>query len=78
LFVSKVSGLCEDLAEEDLTKEDMAGMDDGHMEQICHDVSVMTGKGVAKGRTRVNKKVVVEKPIVRRSSRLQKIRKFDS
>jgi hypothetical protein len=77
LFVSKVSGLCEDLTEEDLAENDMIGLDDGHTDQTCHDFLEVKAKGVAKRKTRVSEKVVVEKPIVRRSSRIRKIKNLD-
>jgi hypothetical protein len=43
----------------------------------CHDSLEVKAKGVAKRKTRVSKKVVVEKPIVRRSLRIRKIKIFD-
>jgi hypothetical protein len=73
LLVSKLSGLCEDL-----TEENTIDMDNGHTDQKCHASSVLPKKGVAKRGTRATKKVVVEKLAVRRSSRIRKIRTFDS
>jgi hypothetical protein len=77
LFVSKISCLCQDLTEEDLTEDEMIVLDDGHTDQICHNFLKEKAKGVAKRKTRVSKKVVVEKPIVRRSLRVQKIKNLD-
>jgi hypothetical protein len=44
LFVSKVSGLCEDLAEEDLIEDEMRGLDDGHTDQTCNIPNFQTKK----------------------------------
>jgi hypothetical protein len=60
LFVSKISGLCEDLTEED----DMGS--DGHTDQSSRDVKV----------TRTRRKIVYDKTKVRRSSRIRKNQRF--
>jgi hypothetical protein len=64
LFVSKVSGLCEDL-----TEEDGFGLDD-HTDQICPEVK--SSRGCKK------KAVKVETTKVRRSARIRKNQKKKS
>jgi hypothetical protein len=57
-----VSGLCEDL-----TEEDSWGGDD-HTDQSCQEVTITRKR---------NKKIVVEKTKVRRSSRIKKNQKVN-